>query len=75
MEGDTETKCGTETERKDIQRLSLLGIHPIYSYKAQTLLWMPTVLANRRGLIWLSPERFFQCLKNTEGDACSHPLE
>jgi hypothetical protein len=42
MGGDTETKCGAETERKVIQSLSHLGIHPIYSYQTQTLLWMPT---------------------------------
>ena len=41
MGGDTETKCGAETEGKAIQRLSHLGIHPIYSYQTQTLLWMP----------------------------------
>ena len=41
-EEDTETKCGTETEGKTIQRLPHLRIHPIYSYKTQTLLWMPT---------------------------------
>ena len=40
--GDTETKCITETEGKTIQRLPFLGIHPIYSYRTQTLLWMPT---------------------------------
>jgi hypothetical protein len=39
--GDTETKCGAETEGKAIQRLPHLGIHPIYSYQTQTLLWMP----------------------------------
>jgi hypothetical protein len=38
--GNTETKCGAETEGKDIQRLSLLGIHPIYSRQTGTLLWM-----------------------------------
>ena len=27
--GDTETKCGAETEGKAIQRLSYLGIEPI----------------------------------------------
>ena len=42
MEGVTETKCGAETEGKAIQRLPHLGIHPIYSYQTQTLLWMPT---------------------------------
>jgi hypothetical protein len=36
-----ETKCGAETERKAIQRLPHLGIHPIYSYQTQILLWMP----------------------------------
>jgi hypothetical protein len=42
MGGDIETKCGAETEGKAIQRLPHLGIHPIYSYQTQTLLWMPT---------------------------------
>ena len=42
MEGVTETKCGTETERRTIQRLPHLGIHPIYIYQTQTLLLMPT---------------------------------
>jgi hypothetical protein len=40
--GDTETKCGAETEGKAIQRLTYLGIHLIFSHKTQTLLWMPT---------------------------------
>jgi hypothetical protein len=34
-----DTKCGAETEGKSIQRL---GIHAIYSYQIQTVLWMPT---------------------------------
>jgi hypothetical protein len=38
----TETKWGAETEGKAIQRLPHLGIHPIYSYQTQTVLWMPT---------------------------------
>jgi hypothetical protein len=38
MEGVTETKCGTETEEMTIQRLSHLGIHPIYNHPNQTLL-------------------------------------
>jgi hypothetical protein len=42
MEGVTETKCGTETEGKAIQRLTHLGIHPIYSHQTQTLLQIPT---------------------------------
>jgi hypothetical protein len=42
MGGDTEIKCGAETEGKAIQRLQHLGIHPIYSHQTQTLLWMPT---------------------------------
>jgi hypothetical protein len=36
-----EIKCRTETERKIIQRLSHLGIHPIYNYQTQTLFLMP----------------------------------
>ena len=42
IRGDTETKCGAEAEGKAILRLFHLGIHPIYSYQAQTLLRMPT---------------------------------
>jgi hypothetical protein len=42
MGGDTETKCGAKTEGKTIQRLSHLGIYPIYSHQTQTQLWMPT---------------------------------
>jgi hypothetical protein len=42
MGGYTETKCGAETEGKTIQRLSHLGIHPIYSHHTRTILWMPT---------------------------------
>jgi len=40
IQKNTETKCGAETEGKAIQRLSHLGIHPIYSHQSQTLLWM-----------------------------------
>ena len=41
-EGDAETKCGAESEGNTIQRLPHLVIHPIYSYKIQTLLLVPT---------------------------------
>jgi hypothetical protein len=41
MEKVTETNCGAETEGMTIQRLPHLGIHPIYNYQTQTLLWMP----------------------------------
>ena len=33
-----ETKCGSETEGKAIQRLPYLGVHPIYRHQTQTLL-------------------------------------
>jgi hypothetical protein len=36
-----ETKCRAEPEGKAILRLSHLGIHPIYGYQTQTVLWMP----------------------------------
>jgi hypothetical protein len=39
--GNTESKCGTETEGKAIQRLTHLGIHLIYKQQTQTPLWMP----------------------------------
>jgi hypothetical protein len=39
--GETETKCGSKTERKAMQRLPHLGLHPIYSYQTETLLWIP----------------------------------
>jgi hypothetical protein len=42
MEEVTEKKCGAETEGITIQILPHLGIHPIYNYETQTLLWMPT---------------------------------
>ena len=42
MGGNTETKCGAETEGKNIQKVPHLVIHPIYSHQTQTLLWMPT---------------------------------
>ena len=42
MEGVTELQCGVETDEMTIQRLTHLGIHPIYNHQAQTLLWRPT---------------------------------
>jgi hypothetical protein len=41
-EENMETKCGAETQGKAIQRLTHLGIHPIYCQQTKTLLWMPT---------------------------------
>jgi hypothetical protein len=38
IEGVRETKGGAETEEMAIQRLTHLGIHPIYSHQTQTLL-------------------------------------
>jgi hypothetical protein len=38
MEGVTETKFGTETEGRTIQRLPHLGIHLINNHQTQTLL-------------------------------------
>jgi hypothetical protein len=42
MEEVTEIKLRAEPEGKTIQRLPLLGIHPINNYQIQTLLEMPT---------------------------------
>jgi hypothetical protein len=33
--GDTEIKCGAETEKKIIQRLPHLRIHPTYNHQTQ----------------------------------------
>jgi hypothetical protein len=41
--GNTETKCGVETEGKAIQSLPHLGIHSIYRHQTQALLWMPRI--------------------------------
>jgi hypothetical protein len=43
MGGDIEKKCGVETERKVIQRLFHLGIHPIYNHQTHALLWMSRI--------------------------------
>jgi hypothetical protein len=64
----------SETEGKAIQKLPLLGnLSHIQSPNPDTI-----VNANKcmldRSLIELSPERLCQCLKNTEVDAHSHPL-
>ena len=47
MGGDTETKCGAETEGKAIQRLPYLGIHHIYCHQTQTLLLVDKYLLTR----------------------------
>jgi hypothetical protein len=41
MGANMETKCRAETEGKAIQKLSHLGVHPIFSHQNPTLLWMP----------------------------------
>ena len=51
-----ETKCGAETEGKDIQRLPHLGIYPIYSHQNWMLLKIQGS-ACWQELIPLSPER------------------
>jgi len=48
--GNTESKCGAETEGKAIQRLPQMGIHPIYRHQTQTLLLM------LRSACWQEPD-------------------
>jgi hypothetical protein len=60
--GNTETKCGAETEGKAIQRLPHLQILPIYRHQTQT------VLKGSRSTCLQEPERLCQNLKNTEGN-------
>jgi hypothetical protein len=69
----TGTKSGAETERKTIQRLPHLGIHPTYRHQPQKSWGCQEVLADK-SLIQLSPERLCQIMTNTEADAHSQPL-
>jgi hypothetical protein len=71
IDGNTETKFGAKTERKAIQWLSHLGIHPIYPYQTQTLLWMSTRAYWQEPNIALS----WEALTNTEVGVHSHPLD
>jgi hypothetical protein len=42
LEGGIKIPMGGDTEKKvEAERPSHVGIHPIYSYPNQTLLWMP----------------------------------
>jgi hypothetical protein len=72
--GNMETKCGAETEGKAIQRLPHQGSIPYIVTKPGSYCECCEVLADR-SLIWLSPEKFCQSLKNTEADAQSQPLD
>jgi hypothetical protein len=47
MGGDTETKCGAETEGKAIQTLPHLGIHLIYNSKPRYCCGCQEILADR----------------------------
>jgi hypothetical protein len=38
--GKSEASHGTETERRAMQTLAYLGIHPMYRYQTQRLFWM-----------------------------------
>jgi hypothetical protein len=69
-----ETKCVAETERKAIQRLPHLGIHPYTITKPGHYCGYQEVLVDR-SLIWLSSERLCQSLTSTKSDACSQPLD
>ena len=72
-EGDTGTKCGAESEEKTIQRLPHLGIHPIYSYKTQTLSCMPTSACWPELDMAITREAPL-VMANTEGATLSQPL-
>jgi hypothetical protein len=55
MEGVTETKFGTKTEGRTIQRLTHLGIHPINNHQTQILLYIPTRFC------WQDPDIAVSC--------------
>ena len=71
MGGVTVTKCGAQTEGNAIQRLSHLGIHPIYTHQTQTLLWIP------RSTCWQEPDIAVSWeampVPNKYRGRCSHP--
>jgi hypothetical protein len=69
-----EIECRSETEGKAIQRLPHLGIHTIYSYQTQRLLWMPRSACLQEPDIG-SSERPWQSFTNTEADARSQLLD
>jgi hypothetical protein len=68
----TETNCGTDTERKAIQRQPLLKIYPMYSHQTGHYGRCQEMLDDR-SLKQLCPERLCQNLTNTEADAHSQP--
>jgi hypothetical protein len=72
--GNTETKSGSETEGKAIQRLPTWGSIPYTVTKPRHYYGCQEVLAGR-SLIWMTPERLCQRLTNTEVDALRQPLD
>jgi hypothetical protein len=54
MEGVAERRCGAENKEKTIQRLPHLWIHPIYSHRTQTVLWMTTYVCCQKPNIVVS---------------------
>ena len=78
MEGVTETKCGTETEGKAIQRLPHLGIHPIYRHQTQTLLTVLTrylLTGASYSCLLRGSARADRCLQATTGLNMGSPME
>jgi hypothetical protein len=69
-----ETKCGSETEGKAIQRLPHLESIPYTDTKPGHYCGCREVLADG-SLIWLSPEKLCQSLTNTDRDAHSQPSD
>jgi hypothetical protein len=74
MRGDTETKCGAETEGRPSRGCPTWDPSQIQLPNPDTIVDCQQVLADRSPIL-LSPERLCQCLTNTEVDARSHPLD
>jgi hypothetical protein len=77
-----DTKCGGETDRKAIQRLLHLEIHPVHSYQTRTLLWMPGSACGQEADVAVSwevlPELDMhrgRCLQPTIGLSMGSPME
>jgi hypothetical protein len=72
--GNMETKCGAVLEERPFRDCPIWGSIPYTVTKPRCYCKCWEVLVDR-SLMWLSPERLFQSLTNTEVDAHSQPLD
>jgi hypothetical protein len=71
--GKMETKCGAELKERPSRDCPIWGSIPYTATKPRCYCGSREGFADRR-LIWLSPERLFQSLTNSEEEASGQPL-